>query len=450
MFGLFKAKPPLSPWEKAWTEHRFRWFTDQLGLSSLLEVETLSVDDPRIPSLTSVEQVEELVQFLAGWMRYDLNQVNVQVFGQTVGSDQLQRIDEGQVTVQVHESQVGDREQLVASLARQLAREMLVNGPLHDAKRADLQWTTDLLPAFLGLGVFAANTPLREPEKEPSHFAWWGKRQRTYLPSRVFGYAMALRSFVRDEAVDGYADSLRPDAQAAVLDGRKYLDKTDDTTYSRDSARQDVSRLANATFHEALRAGSPSRQISAMWELSLRSADGNESETQTMSDLLMDCLRSKEPEVRAVAVSTLPLYDRSADAAQELADALRDSSEEVRIAAAGALADYVGIDDETLVRDLKESLKDGERLVVFNAARSLTRYGAVAETALAPLLKRMRQALVECRDTDAMILLATIDSIAGHGKQLVANFFDDSDAEYRDISLELWGRLEANAEAVES
>ena len=30
MFGLFKAKPPLSPWEKAWTEDRMAWLQPNL------------------------------------------------------------------------------------------------------------------------------------------------------------------------------------------------------------------------------------------------------------------------------------------------------------------------------------------------------------------------------------------------------------------------------------
>ena len=89
----------------------------------------------------------------------------------------------------------------------------------------------------------------------------------------------------------------------------------------------------------------------------------------------MDALRHKQAEVRAVAATTLPAFDRSPHAAQDLAEALADSSDEVRIAAAGALSGFAGVDDETLVFDLTKALNDDERLVVFNAARSLTAYG---------------------------------------------------------------------------
>ena len=37
MFGLFKAKPPVGPWEKAWVEHRMCWLTEQFGMTRLLE-----------------------------------------------------------------------------------------------------------------------------------------------------------------------------------------------------------------------------------------------------------------------------------------------------------------------------------------------------------------------------------------------------------------------------
>jgi HEAT repeat protein len=157
----------------------------------------------------------------------------------------------------------------------------------------------------------------------------------------------------------------------------------------------------------------------------------------------MDCLRHKEAEVRAVAATTLPAYDRSQHAAQDLADTLRDSNDEVRIAAARSLAHFSGVDDETMVHDLTNALKDDVGGVVFNAARSLTFYGKAAEPATKMLLKRLRRSLVECRDDDARMLIWALDAIVEDTKRTINEFFGDSDAEFRDFSIQMLEQLEA-------
>ena len=156
---------------------------------------------------------------------------------------------------------------------------------------------------------------------------------------------------------------------------------------------------------------------------------------------MQDTIRHKHLEVRAVAASALPLYDRTQHAAQELCDALKDSAEEVRVAAANALGKLVGVDDSTVIHDLTDALKDDSRLVVFNAAHSLVNFGQAADTASKALLKRLRHALVDCRDGDAQSLLLAIDAICPDTPTLIRDFFVDADAEYRDLALELLADL---------
>ena len=156
-------------------------------------------------------------------------------------------------------------------------------------------------------------------------------------------------------------------------------------------------------------------------------------------------MRHKEPDVRATAAGVLPTFDRSQLAAVALADALRDSSHEVRAAAATALAHYAGVDDETIVHDLTDALKDDVRLVAFSAARSLTFYGSAAESATKMLLKRLRRALVECRDDDATMIMGALNAIDRDVRSRVTEYFSDADSEFRDFSLELIEQLEASS-----
>lgn len=442
MFGFFKAKPPVSPWEKAWTENRLAWFSEQLGIERLLESDTLTLNDERIPPVSNYDEAVALLRFLGSWMKVDTGGIHLQVHSDVVSPDSVGSFDSDQQTViKIHESQYQDRESLVATLAWQLGNELLSNGTMKEVKLADIGWTTDLLPVYFGLGLFAANQTLRPPEKEPRHFAWWGLRQRAYVPGRVFGYALALREQVRDRAPD-WSASLTLDAQTALADSLKYLQKTNDTTFTRESARQPRSRASTETLAKELREGTPSRLISAMWELAARSTRDETQVPEQVVQLLTDCVRHSEAEVRAVACTTLSLFDRSQHAAMDVADSLRDSSVEVRIAAAGAMAVFAGVDDETMVHDLTDALKDSERLVVFNAARSLTHYGVAAQPALKGLLKRTRQALVECRDGDAQTLMWAVDSIVDDTEGTLNKFFE-VDEEIRTTATQMWAEMQA-------
>jgi hypothetical protein len=300
---------------------------------------------------------------------------------------------------------------------------------------SDLAWTADLLPVCFGLGIFAANETLRAPRPDPEHFAWWGAKQRAYLSARIFGYVLALRAQLRGENAATWAHLLREDARAALLESGKYLQKTGDSVFSA-AGYQQRSDLPTEVLVEELRTGSASRRISAMWELSNRAEHSKEGPSPAIGDALRDALRYKHPEVRAVAASTLPLYDWSIDALHDLSDALKDACDEVRISAAGALGSFVGVDDQLVVENLTAALNDDVRLVVFNAARSLVHYGREAENAIPTLLRRLRKSLIECRDDDTRTLLRALESVTDNAKALIERSLAD-DQQYRDFTIEL-------------
>ena len=441
MFGLFKAKPPLSPWEKAWTEDRMVFLANELGMARMLETPTLLPGHASIPQAHDADSAAELLRFVQTWMKLDEMPTHLRVF-----SDAPTTIEStppsNAVVIEVHETQLEESDLLLPSMARQLARAALLE---RGNCNAGDEWTFDLMPAFLGLGIFAANALIKTPSSTSDPLHWWSARQRGYLPSRMFGYALAVRTTTRMDQDQSWASLLRQDAQVAFLDGMKYLAQTDDSIFNRDSTNQPRSSMASGAIQDELQSASPSLRIAAMWELARR-AEGNTGPSEAKSDqrvaeLLMDNLRHKQAEVRAVAAATLPHYDRSPHAAQDVADALGDAHEEVRIAAAGALGHFAGVDDQTMVHDLTKALKDDVRLVVFNAARSLTYYGKAAEPATKTLLQRLRRAMVECRDEDAVTVMWALDAIVDDAKAAVSQFFVDSDAEFREFALQILEQL---------
>lgn len=436
MFGLFKAKPPISAWEKAWTEYRLCGLADQFGMNRLLETPTLVPDFAGIPSVDTLDDAERLLEFLQTWLKLDTGRIRLQLFTDVVAPESIGQIHDDQHVIQLTDEELLDRNELIAKFTNALVRQALTRSGLAAATTSDDEWIIDLLPTFLGLGIFIANRSDRPSQNSLGSIAWWSPRQRATLPARMTGYALALRSIVRNELEVPWIQSLRHDAQVAFADGMNFLQKSGETIFSREILTQPRRLISAESLLDELMRGSPSVKITAMWELTKR-VDQVPEPSGRIGDLLRDAIRHKQPEVRSVAAETMPLFDRSIDAAQDLCDALADSSEEVRIAAAGALAAFPGVDDESLVFDLTRALKDDERLVVFNAARSLTAYGKAAEPAVKTLLQRLRRASVECREQEALTIVWALNAIVDDAADVIRDFFRDDDEEFAEYALQL-------------
>lgn len=444
MFGLFKVKPPLGPKEKAWTEHRFAWLADKFGMSRLLETPTLLPTYDGIPGVSNYEDAETLLDFLRTWMKVEATNVRLQVHGDHVDPASIGNYDDDNdpTVIVIKQEDFEHRDTLIAAMAVGLARQAIAESGFHQELKIDGGWTIELLPVFLGLGVFPANATVKDSYFDTGSWSSWSVSRRGNLPSRMFGYGLALRTSIRGDQSTEWSTSLRPDAQVAFDEGMKYLHKTNDTVFSRDSEKQPRRRLPLEALLDEVESGSPSRKISAMWELVNRAAGNDFEPNLKISDSLMNGLRHKDAEVREAAAETLPFYDRSQHAAQDLADTLNDPNSDVRAAAAHALGAYVDVDNETLVHDLTRALKDDSRQVVYGAVRSLSQYGEAAESATKMLLTRLRRALIDCSDDEAILFMLALRAIVKDVGATLAEFFKDSDAEYLDHANGILEQLE--------
>src|SRR5258708_402611 len=77
------------------------------------------------------------------------------------------------------------------------------------------EYLTDLLTVFLGLGVFAGNSVIREVSytylDSGSHY--WGIGRWGYLSERLFGYALSVFAWARGETGQAWAAHLRPNVR---------------------------------------------------------------------------------------------------------------------------------------------------------------------------------------------------------------------------------------------
>ena len=299
MFGLFKPKPPLGPWEKAWTEATLCQMLQEFGTKPLLEPPTLYPGYEGIPAATDKQSAQQLLEFIKQWMGADFR-AHLQIFAdsESVRLDEVGPPSES-LAIEIHEQHFQDQNLLIAIIARQLANELLSQS---DA-RFSSHWAADLYPAYCGLGVFAANAMLRAKPKAEG-LSWWSTQQQGYLPSRIFGYALALRALIRGEDTQ-WKSSLREDALVSFDDGITYVNKTADSIFHRDLMTRPRSEISVEALSDELKSGSPSRKILAIWDLMSRE-NLSASTEQRIADQLCACLRDKAPELRAVAASCLP------------------------------------------------------------------------------------------------------------------------------------------------
>lgn len=451
MFGLFKSKPPLGPLEKAWTENRMQWLASEFGLSRLIETPTLVPDYAGIPDATNYDEAIVLLDFLRAWINIDAPDVRLQIHGAVVTPDMISKPDDidNPVVVSIRQEDFEHRDTLIAALSRGLAYGAMAERGLNEVVAADNGWTAELLPAFLGLGAFAANATIQDSNYSDAIYTSWSVARRGPLPSRVFGYAMALRHLVRGDQTHAWSSMLRQDAKVAFEEGIKYLQKTGDSIFNHESTQQQPGTPSLESLADALKNGTPSRKIAAMWDLSESAASDNttDSHRDRIGDLLMDCVRSREADVRTVAVAALPKFDKTPHGAQEIAEALTDSSSDVRATAAGALGDFVGVDDLTLVQDLMTALKDDCDEVVFGAVSSLAKFGSAAEPATKTILSRLRRGFVNCNDGEAWLFMNALVQIADDPESKIRAIFDESDVEYLDDALALLARARGDETA---
>ncbi|HUE69636.1 MAG TPA: HEAT repeat domain-containing protein [Pirellulaceae bacterium] len=323
--------------------------------------------------------------------------------------------------IKIRDWLLGEPEQLVATLAHELAHEILLGGGLLNTNNDDLERLTDLLPAYLGVGAFAANATIRETNLRTGRFSWWEMSRHGYLPSRHFGYAMALFSYVRQDQDTSWARMLRPDVAEPFRAGLKYLRKTHDSLFTRQSAEQPSDALCAAELLRQLDSPSATIRIHALWEL----AECGDQAAAAVPRVTR-CLDDRDPDIVAHAADTLAALGPAAvPAASRLVEVLHGRDEAARKSAAYALG-QIGAAPELVVPELVRALDDDDLPVVKAAAWSLGRYGPAARRGMKPLLRGYERFLKRA-DDGIDVFAQAIASVAENPLAEVDAFFAEKD-----------------------
>jgi hypothetical protein len=278
MFGFFAPRCPVDIREKTWIELRMQWLIDRLGSERIdsVKVITPSPADFPDPYSGSDEDVNRIFAFICQRMRVPRESVELKVFdeepapfgvgsgGSRLGAYEQRKTKSGRHVVWIERSETVDLRHFISTVAHELAHCVLLGESLLIATDADHEFITDLLPVLLGFGIFAANTVVREKNDHlGATHSWWSVAKTGYLPPRMFGYALAVFAWLREDE-GKWARYLRADPRSVFNAGLAYLRKTNDCL-CRHPSRTGSHRPAK--LDERLSSDNAGVRLEALWEL---------------------------------------------------------------------------------------------------------------------------------------------------------------------------------------
>jgi hypothetical protein len=129
-----------------------------------------------------------------------------------------QKAIDGKYHIGLEKKMLTDPQGLVAWLAHDLARILLIEHPQPEQGKR----LADLCTVVQGLGIFNANVSYRETHTATT----WGYERIGYLKPREWGYALALFAQLREEKDPAWAKHLTPNIRSDFAKSQKYLEGT--------------------------------------------------------------------------------------------------------------------------------------------------------------------------------------------------------------------------------
>jgi HEAT repeat protein len=434
MWGWFAPSCPLDLFEKTWTERRMRWFADRFGIERLLKAEVILPTDDYFPDEYSetLESARRMMHRICGYMGVDAASVRLEVRpdGDLPNAAGHYDATGKEAVIRVAESQLHQPESLAATLAHELAHEILLGGGFLTTECPDHESVTDLLPLYLGLGVFAANSTVHDRSTSTATMSYFWIRRQGYLPSRVFGYAFALFAFVRGETNPPWLSYLRPDAAEPCRAGLQYLRKTNDSLFHPDTLRRPGREPSPRELAERLQHPSPTFRLDALWDV----RDRILTDTELVAPVLQ-LLSAPDDILVGEAAATLRQFGPAAAAAVPLLlSALRSRRDETRASAAYTLG-QLHLQADEVIPELTFLLGDASRDVVFAAALALQPFGREAQPAVGSVLPALHRALVKVEYRLLSALAGALHAISPDPQQDVKEYFTDADGELLGLAL---------------
>jgi hypothetical protein len=416
MFGWFKPTCPVALTDKIWVEQRLAWIIERFGKERILSSPRVLPTREFFPDgyRGTPDDVPALFERVCIHMGADVWTFDVTLFTEADRPDVsglYARSADGRPKIWLLDSLLPDQEAVIATMAHEVAHDLLLGAGLLTGDESDHEQLTDLLPVALGMGTFHANTAIKQTSGYTAGWSYWSIRRSGYLTASVCGYAMGVIEWLRNSNTRLSTDLLGDDAATAMRLGRKFLHATGDCLINRD-APATLSCLPGrvASFADVSESASHCLFTLQTW---MKSGSPNSSQLKTA----IECLKHKLPEIQVAAIQLLTL---AADPPVELIDSILDRLAESEgtvqreiLAAIVKLkvpAHHVTNRGDKLIEELVWMTKSDNPDVAHAAAVVLGTYGKASLEAIPRLLPLLVRALIRS-DESAEPLLNSVQQI---------------------------------------
>ncbi len=236
MFGWFRSKPmcPVDTAMRQWIDGRWQWLEQQFGVDRLRR-STVILPRPEYfpdPFHGTDEDARRILDRVCGYMDINPGTVELSLYEDRnpVHNVQGRQVTAGlyhpeaeKFRIWIEISNLSDPLAMVGTMAHELGHVHLLGHGRISHEAEDHEPLTDLLTVFFGLGIFSANSVIREKHWHDGNFSGWSIARMGYL--RMSEYAYALACFARSRHEDGaeWSRELRLDVRSAFQQAMRFL-----------------------------------------------------------------------------------------------------------------------------------------------------------------------------------------------------------------------------------
>jgi uncharacterized protein YjbI with pentapeptide repeats len=236
MSNWFASEPdcPIDPPTREWIERRWAWLTEQFGLERVRSSRVILPSADFFPDSYqgTADDARVMLDRVCGYMGIAPETVELSIFedrnpvhdGQgRLGTAGLYHEEAGKFRIWVEVGNLDDPLGLVATMAHEIGHVLLLGHGRVSPDAEDHEALTDLLTVYLGMGVFTANSVIREHYWHAGAVAGWSMGRRGYLSMPMYGYALARFARTRAEEDPPWAKHLRADVHSAFTKSCRLL-----------------------------------------------------------------------------------------------------------------------------------------------------------------------------------------------------------------------------------
>ena len=243
---MFWSKPicPVEREDKEWLEDYFLWLIEEFGANKLRATPVYLPNAEFFPDpyTGDVESLHRMLRRMCGYMGVDYGQVDLRLMADEVKAPHplapvaasdvcgLYRKRRNRHQISVEENLLNYPEQLVATLAHELAHARIIGENRIELDEDEDELLTDLATFFFGFGVFTANSLFIFEQWANVQYSGWNAEWQGYMDEEMAGYSLALFAYARGESKPGWARHLQTNVKHYFKQSLKYLAKTGDTS----------------------------------------------------------------------------------------------------------------------------------------------------------------------------------------------------------------------------